>query len=66
MAVHVYEADFHSLTPFRSLPGIEPGRVGNSEFYRSKPGANASEMCAIVLVTVPPVLTHAKPLELLA
>lgn len=66
MAVHVYEADFHSLTPFRSLPGIEPGRVGNSEFYRSKPGANASELCAYVLVTVPSVFTYTKWLEPLA
>ncbi len=63
MAVHVYEADFHSLTPFRSLPGIEPGRVGNSEFYRSKPGANASEKYAYAVLTVPSVSTNTKLLE---
>ena len=63
MAVHVYEADFHSLTPFRSLPGIEPGRVGNSEFYRSKPGANASEQPALPLVTVPSVFTYTNMVE---
>ena len=35
-------------SPLLYLPGIEPGRSYNSEFYRSKPGANPSEKYARV------------------
>ena len=54
-----------AFPPLPYLPGIEPGRFCNSEFYISKPGAKASEPPAFVMLTVPSVLTYTKEVELL-